>query len=53
MGFNSAFKGLNRLLGEAWRQILYSKQLFAYLVANIAGGKEADGVWEQGVEANI
>jgi len=23
------------------------------LVANIAGGKEAEGVWEQGVEENI
>jgi hypothetical protein len=23
------------------------------LVANVAGGKEAEGVWEQGVEENI
>ena len=31
----------------------FSLCMAGYLVADIAGGKEAEGVWEHGVEENI
>jgi len=34
-----------------WKIFIYYNYL--KLVADISGGKEAEGIWEQGVEENI